>query len=290
MNRAVFTLAFGAPKYAKFALGLGRSLRLIGDSTRRIVVTNIRRDDWQPAFDEVVYVPRPENPYHAKFRAFDYFDADAALFIDADSLVFRRLDPIWKAFAGQPIGVQGWTISHGDEWHGDISKVLNQTGFSQLNQFNGGLVYYENSAESRQVLDQVEHYRQAYDQTGFNPFRGHVPDETCLSLAIAKTGLGLCVPDRRDYMNTGVGLIGELRMNIRRAECSFVCRRRELRFVRPYVFHAHLYSQFLVYWKQLKELEKLEAYEKAHPFGWMPPGHKLRRSIERRILKSQGRI
>lgn len=290
VKRVVFTLAFGAPKYAKFALGLGRSLRLIGDSSHRVVVTDIKRDDWEPAFDEVVYVPRPENPYHAKFRAFDFFDADAALFIDADSLVFRRLDPIWSEFEGQPIAVQGWPISHGDEWHGDITKVLNQTGFSELYQFNGGLVYYENTAESKRVLEQVEHYRQNYADTGFNAFRGHVPDETCLSLAMAKTGLGICVPDRRDYMNTGVGLIGDLRMDIRRAECSFVCRRRELRTVRPHVFHSHLYSQYLVYWKQLRALEQLEEYERTHPFGWMSPGHKLRRSIERRILKAQGRI
>jgi len=290
VSTVVFTLAFGASKYAKFALGLGRSLRVIGDQHKRVLVTDIRRDDWHPAFDHVVYTSPPANPYHAKFHAFRYFDAERVLFIDADSLVFRRLDPIFAAFAGHELGVQGWQIGVGDEWWGDTATVLQRTGLPGLTQFNGGLLYYENRPETEALFREVEKVREHYDETGFNGFRGHVPDEPCLSVAMARTGLGYCVPDTADFMNTGTGLIGKLQMDVTRGHCQFVCRRRDLRVVRPIVLHAHLHAQYLPYWRQLRKLAWLEKYENAHPFGYMSRGHKLRRSIERRLLKLQGRI
>jgi hypothetical protein len=290
LNTKVFTVAFGSSKYAKFALGLGRSLRLIGDPTPRVLVTDIRRDDWQPAFDDVIYVSAPENPYHAKFKAFDWFDADAVIFIDADSLAFKRLDRMISEFRGHPLMVQGWRIGPGDEWWGDTSRVLQKTGLRGLTQFNGGLLYYENGPDVRALFQEVEMIRQSYGDTGLSAFRGHVPDEPCLSVAMERTGIGGFVPDSRDYMNTGTGLIKKLELDVRKGHCQFLCRRRELRLVRPAILHAHLYSQFLVYWRQLRHLQRLEDYERVHPFGYMSQGHRFRRSVEKRILKLQGRI
>jgi hypothetical protein len=91
-------------------------------------------------------------------------------------------------------------------------------------------------------------------------------------------------------MNTGTGLIGRLRMDVTRGQCEFVCRRRDLRVVRPIILHAHLHAQYVAYWNQLKRLQHLEEYERRTDFGHIPPGHKLRRSLERRVLRLLGKI
>jgi hypothetical protein len=58
MKRIVFTVATGQQKYAEQALGLARSLRLIGDSTPRVVMTDIEHPAWRNSFDQVVPPPK----------------------------------------------------------------------------------------------------------------------------------------------------------------------------------------------------------------------------------------
>jgi len=65
------------------------------------------------------------------------------------------------------------------------------------------------------------------------------------------------VPDATDFMSTGVGLIGPLRLDVRAGVCEYLCRRERVRYIRPYVFHASRYSNFLVYWRELARLRRL---------------------------------
>ena len=117
-----------------------------------------------------------------------------------------------------------------------------------------------------------------------------IPDEPLIALAMAQTGKGHLIPDSADFQNSATGLIGPLRMDVRTNTCQFLCRRYGVRHVKPYIFHASRYMNFRIYWKQLDILEGLEKYEQAHGFGYMSTAHKFRRSIEKRILKMQGRL
>lgn len=295
-ERLVFTLAFGHRRFGEMAMGLGRSLSLIGDTNRRAILTDIDGFDWERHFDVVIRksVAREET-FWAKLYALDCTDADEVLFIDGDSLAFKRLDPIFDAFSGAAFGVQAIMADSGEWYDNDIAKVCKNEGVSAIPKFNGGLLYYRRGDEVKALIDEARACGERYDEIGWRRnanrhSKGVIADEPCISLAMARTGIGRVVPDTTNFHNSGVGLVGKLHMNVLRNECRYLCRRYDLQLVEPYIFHAHLYSKYLIYWRQLKMLEKLDQYADAHGFGYMSPGHKLARSIQKRILRMQGRL
>jgi hypothetical protein len=106
MRKIVFCVARGKPEYAEMALGLARSLRLIGDTTPRAILTDIEGVEWSRYFDVVVPPMGPRSCLD-KLTALDYLDADQVLSLDVDMLAFKRLDDIFAAASGHPLAVQG---------------------------------------------------------------------------------------------------------------------------------------------------------------------------------------
>lgn len=290
MSRIVFTLAVGKRKFGECAIGLGRSLKLIGDTTRRVVITDQMDLPWADSFDEVL---APEDPlpwiFFSKLTALKRTDADQVLFIDSDCLVFRRVEAIFDYCQGRGLCVQG-ELSRTGSWYGDIAKHCLVHGVDALPQFNGGLIYYERTPECEAFIETCYDYGCRAKELGFLRDDPLIPDEPCIALAMAQTEKGHLIPDSMDFQNSATGLIGKLEMDVRRNRCRFLCRRFGVRVVSPYIFHASRYINFQIYWQQLRHLEWLEGYEKRHGFGYMSPGHKLRRSLEKRILKLQGRL
>lgn len=289
-DRIVFTLAFGHRKFAEMALGLGRSLRLIGDTTKRVVLTDMEDYPWKPAFDEVICQKVPaEDMWWAKMYGLKYTDAKRILVIDSDSLVFKRLDPIFDAFEGAPFGVQGITTNKGS-WYGpDISETCEKAGIKELVKLNAGLMYYERGPEVEALMEEAKAVAADAARYGWTLARGLPSEEICFAVAMARTGIGRSVPEEANFSNSGVGLLGKLRMDVMRNECEYLCRRYSLQRVEPYVFHAHFHKSFFVYWRQLKRLAWLEEYEAKHRYGYMSPLQKMDRSVQRRILKYLGR-
>ncbi|AIE84317.1 hypothetical protein [Fimbriimonas ginsengisoli] len=289
-KRIVYTLAVGKPKFAECALGLGRSLKLIGDSTRRVVITDQLDFPWEKSFDEVI---APEDPlnwiFFSKLTALERTDADQVLFIDSDSLVFRRLDPIFTYCQGRGLCVQGERITAGD-WYGSVEEACRRHGVPNLPQFNGGMIYYERTPECQSFIETCREYGRRAKELGFQRDDPLIPDEPCIALAMAQTGQGHLIPDEMDFQNSAVGLIGPLRLDVETNTCEFTCRRYDVRFVRPYIFHASRYIYFVKYWRQLRRLAELEEYEATHGFGHMSSAHKFARSIQKRILKLRGRL
>lgn len=296
MDRLVFTLAFGHRRFGEMAMGLARSLSLIGDMTPRAILTDIDGFDWGRYFDVVIRQSvKREETFWAKLYALDVTDAQKVLFIDGDSLAFKRLDPVFEAFEGAPFGVQGIQANTGSWYDKSVPEVLAAEQVASLPKFNGGLLYYERTPETQQLIAEARAIGDRYDEIGWRRnankhSKGVIADEPCIGLAIAKTGIGRVVPDTENFHNSAVGLVGKLHMDIRRAECRYLCRRYDLQYVEPYIFHAHFYSKFLVYWRQLEYLKRLESYEDGHPFGYMSPWAKQMRSIQRRWLKSVWKI
>jgi hypothetical protein len=305
MKRIVYTLALGKPKFAECAIGLARSLKLIGDTTERVLVTDLEGQPWGRYFDRVLpYHPIPtqiaekfpdrqlahplEWIFFNKLTALERTDADQVLFIDADSLAFRRLDPIFDYCQGRGLTVSGRWVTEGS-WYGDVGEHCRRHGILALGQFNGGLIYYERTPECQEFISEVMDYGARAAELGFQRDDPLIPDEPCIALAMAQRRCGHLAPDEADWSNTAVGLVGQLKLDVLRNECAYVCRRYQARFVRPYIFHAARYISFRIYWRQLAALESLERFELRRGFGYMSPAHKLRRSIERRYLKLVGR-
>ena len=283
-------MAIGKPKFAHCALGLGRSLKLIGDTTKRVVITDQTDFPWDKSFDEIL---TPQDPFQwtlfSKLSALERTDADQVLFVDGDCLAFKRLDPIFDYCQGKGVCVQGKMISTGT-WYGDVPTHLAKHGVSEMPQFNGGMIYYERSLQCKDLIRDTFEEGQKFSESGFHYDSPLIPEEPYLSLAMAKFGFQTpgkahLIPDEMDFTNSATGLIGKLDMDVMRNRCAYVCRRFDVRYVEPTLFHASRYINYATYWKQLDQLEWLEKYEGEHPFGYMSPWQKLERSINRRYLK-----
>lgn len=288
MRRIVFTVATGQPKYALQALGLARSLRLIGDQTPRVVMTDIEDSAWAKNFDQVVKPPKAISTYLLKLAALEATDADEILFIDSDSLAFKRLDPIFDYCRHSDFAVQGRWITEG-HWYGYMEQILPPLGIKQMPRFNGGMMFYRRSDGTEKLIAEAIKAAENYDATGLDRFRGVVPDEPCVALGMVRSGVGTLIPDTEDFMNTPVGLVGKLDMDVMRGRCRFIKHSmHDLRLMEPVILHAGKYVNNAIYWQQLATLEWLERYEAKHPYGFMPPSQKLRRSLEKRLLKMRG--
>ena len=118
-----------------------------------------------------------------------------------------------------------------------------------------------------------------------------MPDEPCVAIAMLRAGVGTLLDDSSDFMNTPVGLVGRLQMDVRRGRCRFMKHAmHDLRIIQPAILHAGKYVNNAIYWRQLRILERLERYEDTHPYGYMSPLAKLQRSIDKRILRLQGKL
>lgn len=289
MKRVIYTVATGKPKFAEMAMGLGRSLALIGDLTPRAVVTDIPGYDWKRYFDYVLPPLRGRSALD-KLYALEHLDADQVLSIDGDCLAFRRMDAIFDYGSGRDFMIHGDWQSQG-QWHGtDIAEVCKKFGVEKAPWFNGGMIYYERTPAYEKLLNRMMEIQADYRSTGFELFRGNASEEVCVLLAMLETGIGHVAPAELNFMNTAVGLKGKLKMDVMRAQCSFVSRSYHTRFFRPHIFHASRYSNFLIYWRELAKLKKLEKIEDAWEFGQLRPTMKLRRSIDRRLLKMAGKL
>jgi hypothetical protein len=286
MKRIVFTVALGQPKYAEMAMGLARSLKLIGDDTPRAILTDIPGYDWQRYFEHVI-PPQGEEKhmYFNKLRALELTDADQVLFIDSDCLAFKRVDRIFDYCQGAPMAACGFRRTAGTWYDKDIAELCGEHGIESIPYINSGVLYYDRSDDARVIMARAREFADVYQSLNLEIFRGKVPDEPCLALAMATTGKGVLIPTSLDFNISGVGLIGKLRMDVLKGECKFLMRGHSVRLVEPTILHAHYYSKFLVYWRQLEKLKWLERYEDTHPPRHMHRGWKIRRSIERRLLK-----
>lgn len=289
LDRLVFCVATGKARYGEMAMGLGRSLSLIGDSIPRAIVTDIPGFDWTRYFDYVLE-PKAKRSALDKLLAFDYIDAKSVYSLDVDCLGFKRLAPVFDYCRGKSFVVQGdWQTS--GRWHGaEVSKVLAERKWERLPKFNGGALYYESGESFDRLLARMKEIEVDYEGSGFGDFRGNASEEVCVALAMMDTGLGEVIPDEVNFMHTGAGAIGNLHMDVRSNTCRFLSRKARVRYVEPFVFHASEYCNFNVYWKQLRHLKALERYEDSTRPGYRSRWFKLRRSVERRWLKLKGDI
>lgn len=256
MSQVVLTVATGKPKYGRMGMALGRSLELIEDPTYRVVITDLDDFPWSKYFHKVIRPPRKRSALD-KLLGLELTDADQILTLDCDSLVFKRLAPIFAHCSGLPFAVQGFPQSKG-EWHGvEVEQICQRFGKPSVPRFNGGLIYYERSPETLKFIEHAQNIEANYDSTGFGHFRGNASEEVCVLLSMLELDFGAVIDDETDFMSTGVGLIGKPEIDILRGRCQFVCRRERVRLIQPTIFHAARFVNFMIYWRQIRALERL---------------------------------
>jgi hypothetical protein len=288
MKRIVYAVARGKPRFAEMAMGLGRSLRLIGDKTPRVIVTDIKGYDWHRYFDEVLPPNGPRSSLD-KLTALERTDADQVISLDVDMLAFKRLDPIFDYCNGKDFAVLGHPETEG-VFHGlPVPEILKRYGLEWMPRFNAGIVYYERQASFFELLAAMREAEATYDQHGFEVFRGGTSEEVCELMGMIKLGrFHHLIEPETQFQHSAAGLIGKLYLDVRKNECRYISRQRYAEFYEPYLFHAWRYKDFLIYWKQLEHLKAIERWEDRHGTMYMSRFARLRRSVERRILKMRG--
>ncbi|MBC8064849.1 MAG: hypothetical protein H7Y17_08470, partial [Chlorobia bacterium] len=184
-ERIVFTVARGKPKFAEMAMGLGRSLKLIGDKNRHVIMTDIQDYDWKRYFDDVIPVSGGRSALD-KLTALEVTDADQVLAIDVDILAFKKLDPIFDYCAGKDFAIQGY-FHGGSTFHGvKVSEICTKYNIPHIPRFNGGMVYYERQQGYMDLLAKMREVESSYDSYGFDPFvRGqHASEGVCMLMAM----------------------------------------------------------------------------------------------------------
>jgi hypothetical protein len=114
MSRIVFTVAIGDPTQARAALGLGRSLKLLGDGTPRAVVTDADLP-WDRCFHRIL----PPTAGAEQLLLSEGFAQ--VLSLSPELLAFKRLGPLFDSLSGlgrhSEAELQYWeapTIASGD--------------------------------------------------------------------------------------------------------------------------------------------------------------------------------
>jgi hypothetical protein len=273
------------------ALGLARSLNYCGDNTPRAIVTDIKGLDWSRYFDYVLPVERPlDQVFFGKLDLLNRTDADAVLWIDSDCLTFRPLDEVFEYCRGLDFAVPGFCVSQG-EYYGKVPDILARHNLSDIPKVTAGLIYYERTDAAKSLIDQVDRYGSTFDSLGFTRrSKSLIPDEPAIALAMAKTGIGSLIPESTQFIHSAAGLVGKLWLDVRRSKCEYTCNQEQIGFFRPAIFHAWRYKDYLVYWRQLKDLQRLEKYSDTHGSMHLPITSRWSRSIQRRILKIRGVI
>jgi len=247
MQPVIFTVAMDGKASAQYALGLGRSLRLIGDLTRRVVVTDQPDHPWLPAFDHVLLVDRAEN-WEDKLGVDlvqNQTSGEHFLYVDPGTLAFKRLDAVFAACEGL-----GWAVQE---------RAAPHLGTKKLSFSEPAMLYFDRSEMADSLLEKLG---VAKDQD---------PAHT--------------IPLNDDFYRSTEGLTGELELDVEENKCGFITTKPEVRRVNPTLLYAANLPTPALYHRELAKLAKLEEYEKKHGFGHISAGHKLRRSLERRILR-----
>jgi len=192
-DRAVLTLAMGPAVYWQMAINLARSLR------------RWHRADEMPmtiATDQTASLPRDligvdvirikagtlGIGFQTKLHLDQLAPATHTLFIDADCLVYSRLDEAFTRFSGQPVGVlQESIVSHG-EYFGDVAAYCRRLGVNAVPRFTGG-IYYVEPATAIPVYTEARNLFAQYDELGFVRLRGLQNEEVLLAGAMARHNL-----------------------------------------------------------------------------------------------------
>jgi hypothetical protein len=199
-SQVVFTIAVGKPIYLRMACALARSFFRHNERAGiDFVIVSDRSVAERPAdLTAVRWVEVPSGAYGRGFTPKLHLDklapAPRSLFIDADCLVVRSLQPAFDAFQGRPVGVLGRPISAG-EWFGDTAAIIKKLGVTAMPRFNGGIYYLEPGPTCTAVYETARQLLPRYDELGFIRLRGSENDEVLMASALAIQAIAPLVED-----------------------------------------------------------------------------------------------
>lgn len=186
-GRGFITVATGRELYFKMAHNLLLSYRYHAKTPVPFAILCDRRNEWTADFDQVVIIDRPANSYFDKMRILDLSPFDETIFIDADSLIYRDLTPLWDLFKDGPdVGVLGTVLplDDGTGWWDiqNLGELGGRVDYKIMCQ--GGIYYVRNSGKDLPAfLETCRFIKKHYLEYHFRLFEDSFSDEMIISLA-----------------------------------------------------------------------------------------------------------
>lgn len=189
--RGFVTIATGSDHYYKLAYELMRSYRRNGGNAWPFAILAERENEYTKAFDKVVLIPDATRSYMDKVRLFDYLPYDETIFIDADCLIYGKVDDWWDAFgksgdfscfgcAYEDLNTElGWF-----RWDG-MGEYKDRIRF--IPSFSGGVYYVRSTPEAGEAFRIAKDAAARYSEFPFAIFKSPA-DEPVLALGMAVCG------------------------------------------------------------------------------------------------------
>jgi hypothetical protein len=252
----IITIAFGV-KHIDLASNLAKSLIINNSNILRAVVTdNVGKQRLKDYYDIIIPLQTSVNSnlFH-KLLLNEYSPFDETLFIDADCLVYKDLNPVFELLSKQSFANVGKEISNG-EWYMDVKSVIKSLSLDSIPQINGGIYYFKSDELANKVFAKAIEISNSYTDTGLKPFGdGGINEEPVYSIAMAKNGLSLIDDPDKIIMYTPLGISGEFNIDFIRKRCSFVKHGSK---VNPSIIHfcGDLSTKFH-YKREIKKMDML---------------------------------
>ncbi len=166
MTEGYIALALDDDRYLDIAANLALSVRRLETRPISVVVNRAVRFNpaYTPLFDQVITAPDHPSLRGAmnKARLFDLTPYERTLYVDADCLLFSpRIEFFWRKYRGHAFGVEGQKQTTGPAFscslgEKDAAALCSLLNIPYLSAFNAGVMYFERTAESKAVFDQVQ--------------------------------------------------------------------------------------------------------------------------------------
>lgn len=255
IGRGIITLGFGAEKYRRMAVGLARSIRLVDDRVRLAVVTDhLDDEELRRHFDILVpFEPDYGEGVFQKLWLDCYTPFRETLYVDADSLVAKPLEPVFALMGIGPFGAVGFPVVDGFYW-AEVTDLMERFGVPFVGRFNAGLMYFDVAGD--EVFRTARKIADEDGMAGLPRYRGAVLDEIPLAVALGRLGIAPVFDDGK-VMRAPEPLESRFVVDIRRGVGRFKSKGR---WVEPAVLHfAYLYHgcgvRGSVYRRELLRLE-----------------------------------
>lgn len=222
-GRGVLVLAYGHRRYRRQAHSLALSLQRHSPGLHRTLVTDDVGCAAAQAYDAVITVPggQPED-CRLKLSLDTFAPYEQTLYLDADALAVRPVEPLFGLFDDSAVGVVGKDIVSGqaEPWYGDVGEMCRVAGTTWLPKCNSGLILLRTTESTRRIFRRARQLADEYTALGLHTFRGGIADEPLLAMALAEHGIH--AQDLTAVTSaTPIGINGPLRVNVLAGSCTF---------------------------------------------------------------------
>lgn len=187
MKRGYATIATGDEKYYKMAVALLHSYKLKCKINLPFAIICDKANQYTEEFDDVIIMDCSNRSYMDKLTLYQYVPYDATIFIDADSLILRNPEELWKDFSDQScVSCYGAVLPIGDKksWFSYENAGIYKDKIKYLIDLHGGIYFIKRGEECRRIFETAIELAKHYSEYKFRSFS--LPaDEPVVAMAMA---------------------------------------------------------------------------------------------------------